>query len=60
MDYRNAVNHNGWNVEVLTLDGRGWVVQAGPYEDKDFAKRVCEIHKETIPESEFRVYEALK
>jgi hypothetical protein len=55
----NVVNHVGWNVEVLTTDGRGWIVQVGPFPKREDAELALLVHAETLPH-EFRVYEALK
>jgi hypothetical protein len=57
MEDRNAVNHNGWNVQTLSMDG--WVTFAGPFADRTEATECCEDAKQTFYLTEFRVYEAL-
>jgi hypothetical protein len=52
---RLAVNHTGWQVEVMTV---GWKpIYKEPFTSYEAADSVRVLLKEKFPEKEFRVYE---
>lgn len=52
---RNADNHAGWNVEMLTADG--WKEVGGPFTNRDAAVLALISWRKFWPGYEFRVYE---
>lgn len=59
MSRREAVNHVGWEVQVLP-EGKEWKIVGTIKETKEAATRCLLEYKKFWPDYEYRVYESVK